>query len=644
MWKNTLFSVGLALLAALLVFADSASAQSPCAMPFEAYLTDASGEPLDGTVDLELVLYDAPADRAIAYDCRFLNDLTVEGGWIATTLDTCAVAPDDDPCAGSMPLDESLRAIGEETASAWIGVSVDGEAELTPRFALGAVPFARFANESAVAREADFAESAAYAEVAGVCERLGDYGPEDFIRSGDPIDADTLGGFTAEELMAEGGTGVASSTARRGSVRDWRLPNTLPDFTEQTFTLSVEDDGELQDLQVILQLVHPATSELNITLTSPEGTTITLHSAGGGTGINCTYDETCPCAGTVCTEGFVGESIRGLWSLRIRDTTVGGAARLDRFELAYVASDPSVRDIGAGELSYDGTYLASRLFGGTGADGMLRVETGVRRLDPNRVYNFESVYVGPGATLTSSRAGAPLVLRVRGDVEILGTVLMDGLGGAGGEGAPGAVSDGDSIPGGGNGGRGGGSFHAEIGGNLYFGTSSTLSSRGANGASASGDNDCPSDIFPGESGRDGQGDPMFGVGGLGGLPRSGGEAGTGPATMLTAPQNLAQLMLREQQGGTPFIALGAGGGGGGGSAVGRLSSTSTRTWLAGGGAGGSGGMFIFVLNGTQYGTPATLNLGGGLGGAGGTNTASCVRNGVSGEAGESGAWIVLDRR
>ncbi len=128
-------------------------------------------------------------------------------------LDACSPAPLEDPCAGGTALDETLRAIGEIGERAYVGIAVDGGDELAPRFAIGAVPFARFSAHAARADVADIAyaldgfEPADYLLMSDADDFLRTSDADDFLRAGDPIDADTVGGFTAEELLATGGGG-----------------------------------------------------------------------------------------------------------------------------------------------------------------------------------------------------------------------------------------------------------------------------------------------------------------------------------------------------------------------------------------------------------------------------------------------------
>lgn len=97
---------------------------------------------------------------------------------------------------------------------------------------------------------------------------------------------------------------------------------------------------------------------------------------------------------------------------------------------------------------------------GSGADGELNVLTGTTTLTGG-IYSYTRIYIAPGATLTISGPHT-CVIGCTGDVEIYGTINLDGKGGAGGTGG-GSYQNG--LPGqgfGATGGRGGGGGYPAI--------------------------------------------------------------------------------------------------------------------------------------------------------------------------------------
>lgn len=123
------------------VHAGTAHSQTRCELPVSAYLTDADGVPLDGTIDVELRFYDAPGDATPPAECRSFAAATVDTGWLRLSVDGCAEPPDGD--CGVVPLDALFGGVD----GLWIGVQVDG-IEIPPRIAVGSVPFAMRAGDS----------------------------------------------------------------------------------------------------------------------------------------------------------------------------------------------------------------------------------------------------------------------------------------------------------------------------------------------------------------------------------------------------------------------------------------------------------------------------------------------------------------
>ena len=120
----------------------SGVAQSLCSLPVSAYLTDATGAPLDGAIDVELEFYVDPAPGSSPSECRSFVAVPVDAGWLRVDVDACS-APDPSDC-GTMPLSELLRA----ASGLWVAVVVD-ETELGSRIPVGAVPYAVEASNAA---------------------------------------------------------------------------------------------------------------------------------------------------------------------------------------------------------------------------------------------------------------------------------------------------------------------------------------------------------------------------------------------------------------------------------------------------------------------------------------------------------------
>ncbi|MBW2700544.1 MAG: hypothetical protein JRF33_06960 [Deltaproteobacteria bacterium] len=115
-----------------------AMAQAPAWMPVQAYLADAEGSPLTGEHDIILTLYGTDVGgQALLAETQTV--LLEEG--LATLF-----------LGSNQPLDLSLFANNIEL---FLGIAVDEDPEMTPRFPLGTVPFAAFAEQAGNALSLD---------------------------------------------------------------------------------------------------------------------------------------------------------------------------------------------------------------------------------------------------------------------------------------------------------------------------------------------------------------------------------------------------------------------------------------------------------------------------------------------------------
>ena len=162
-------------LAAAIAAPTLAAAQSTCALPVAAYLTDAADAPLEGTVDLELRFYVEEGAEALPVECRS-ESASLDAGWLRFLVDACS-PPEPGDCGVV-----ALNALFESSDEVWVGIRVgDSDEELSPRQLVGAVPYAVHA---ATAGEARVARHALTADVATTLE---DFDPADVVTvAGDP--------------------------------------------------------------------------------------------------------------------------------------------------------------------------------------------------------------------------------------------------------------------------------------------------------------------------------------------------------------------------------------------------------------------------------------------------------------------------
>ena len=130
------------------------------------------------------------------------------------------------------------------------------------------------------------------------------------------------------------------------------ISNTLPAVTS---TLQVADSALITELQVALEIRHTYVGDLEVTLTSPLGTSVTLHNRTGGS-----TDDLVGTYGTSLVpsqplSAFNGEDVQGTWTLVVSDlaggdegTLVswsvanGAAAAADEASVSYSVNSPEV--------------------------------------------------------------------------------------------------------------------------------------------------------------------------------------------------------------------------------------------------------------------------------------------------------------
>ncbi len=117
----------------LLLFANLAAAQSTCAVPVDSYITSATGEPLNTSIDVEINFYLSDDADALAVDCRSASEVPVSRGWMRLMLDACSLPPDDGSGCGTSTLQEIFTASDATGDTVHVGIRVaDDPDELSP--------------------------------------------------------------------------------------------------------------------------------------------------------------------------------------------------------------------------------------------------------------------------------------------------------------------------------------------------------------------------------------------------------------------------------------------------------------------------------------------------------------------------------
>jgi hypothetical protein len=190
-----LATVSLALLGPRVAHADA-----PAVVPIQGILSDSEGAPLDGNVAVTLALYDAPTDGAVLHTETMT--LSVDRGFFTAYLGT---------------LNAIDLALFRDVGTIYLGITVGGDPEMTPRLEVGTVPFAAFAQHAGDARTLqgltpdDFASD--WSDITGIPADIADGDDDTTYSAGTGLDlAGTV--FSANQATIEAwARGVCFDTA-----------------------------------------------------------------------------------------------------------------------------------------------------------------------------------------------------------------------------------------------------------------------------------------------------------------------------------------------------------------------------------------------------------------------------------------------
>ncbi len=130
---------------------------------------------------------------------------------------------------------------------------------------------------------------------------------------------------------------VDAAAANSGGpfVKTETPPLGIADNTQVSSPLAIGSFGTIEGLTVRMNLAHTYIGDLQLTLTSPAGTQVILHSHSGGSSddIVGTYGEGLVPAQPLAA--FDGQSITGTWTLTIADTAGGDTGALNDWALSW---------------------------------------------------------------------------------------------------------------------------------------------------------------------------------------------------------------------------------------------------------------------------------------------------------------------
>ncbi|MEY2784135.1 MAG: hypothetical protein RL277_339 [Planctomycetota bacterium] len=134
-----------------------------------------------------------------------------------------------------------------------------------------------------------------------------------------------------------------------GTFNSWKItfngeqaltPNlAIPDnnTTGVTSTMNITRTGTVASVKVRTTIPHTYKGDLEVTLIGPDGTSVLLHNRTGGATDNVTTEFPDLTVPAQSLSAFVGKSITGNWSLRVRDLDVTDTGTLSNWTLSLTA-------------------------------------------------------------------------------------------------------------------------------------------------------------------------------------------------------------------------------------------------------------------------------------------------------------------
>jgi len=144
--------------------------------------------------------------------------------------------------------------------------------------------------------------------------------------------------------LVGGGGGTTRSVVLdvgRFSYSTTNVPQTIADNSTITATINVTDTYCIGDVNVPIDITHTYIGDLNVDVTSPQGTTVRLHARTGGTtdDLILTYDDgvTNP-DGPGTLANFNNEPVNGTWTLTVNDAASGDTGTLRAWSLKIASA------------------------------------------------------------------------------------------------------------------------------------------------------------------------------------------------------------------------------------------------------------------------------------------------------------------
>jgi hypothetical protein len=344
-----------ALISGLLLLPSAASAQAPALLPVQGVLSDADGTPLDGQVAVTFTLYDALAAGNVLHQEQQV--VTVESGLFTVYLGS-----------GTTTLDLSIF----QMPDVWLGVAVESDPEMTPRFRIGTAPYS------------------AYAQYCGDANLLGGLAPGDFADAAHTHD-------------------FAALTS---------VPAGLADGDDVGFSSEAELTALLDDDYAAAAHTHAWAAIAGVPADLADGDDDTTYSAGAGLNLNAAgqFSVTGVTSAlitdlTIATADLANNAVT---TAKIADGTITGADISQLTEIT--ATDFAYRNPVAGSFYVDPTSCHRA---GNNTNPSDRVQT---LHMPSNIYG-PALRIEPTSPATTYDFYCPVQLPAHGNVVITGAAL-----------------------------------------------------------------------------------------------------------------------------------------------------------------------------------------------------------------------------
>jgi subtilisin-like proprotein convertase family protein len=130
-------------------------------------------------------------------------------------------------------------------------------------------------------------------------------------------------------------------------------PQSILDHTTTTSLMTVADAGEIDRLQVAVEIAHTYIADLTLTLTSAQGTPVVLHAGGGGSADDIRGTYPLDLTPVESLDALAGEPFAGSWKLTVQDTASGDTGTLEDWSVHVCPVEATTPEMRLRDLASD---------------------------------------------------------------------------------------------------------------------------------------------------------------------------------------------------------------------------------------------------------------------------------------------------